>query len=185
MRSTILFFLLAYTAPVWADAQLWQKLKTEPNLVVLMRHTHATDGNPLTWDETGNCKGERVLSSKGKDHARKVGAAFKTHGIQPAVISSPMCRCLETGRLAFGVPATTNPDLREIASADAERTKAFETAAQSLIASKRGKNPVVFVSHRPNINKLSLELIDDGDLLIGRARASGEIDVLGKITIQP
>lgn len=74
--------------------------------------------------------------------------------------------------------------LREIASADAERTKAFESSARSLIASKRGMAPVVFVSHRPNIDQLTMELIDDGELLVGRINENGEIDVLGKITLR-
>ena len=37
-----------------ADEPLWIKLRSEPHLVVFMRHTHSTGGNPLTWGETGN-----------------------------------------------------------------------------------------------------------------------------------
>lgn len=188
MRITVLFFLALLSSVAWADDQLWERLKTEPNLVVLMGHTHAKGGHPLTWDETGNCRGERVLSQKGKAHARKIGEAFASHGIKPTVISSPMCRCLETAQLAFVEQSVTDPDLREIESADAERTKAFENKAQSLIASKRGVAPIVFVSHHPNINQLTMELInggDGGELLVGRANEKGEIDVLGKITLRP
>ena len=97
-----------------------------------------------------------------------------------------MCRCLETTRIAFGEPVITDAVLREIASADPERTNAFERKAQSLIRqADRGSSPVVFVSHRPNIDLLSLELIGEGELLVGRANASGEIDVLGKIDVPP
>jgi hypothetical protein len=42
---------------------------------------------------------------------------------------------------------------------------------------------VVFVNHRPNIDRLAMELIDEGDLLVGRANANGEIDVLGTIKV--
>lgn len=185
MRITALFFLALVSSVAWADDQLWERLKTEPNLVVLMRHTHASGGHPLTWDKTGNCSGERVLSQKGKKHARQIGEVFASHGIKPIIISSPMCRCRETAQLAFGEQSVTDPELREIASADAERTKAFENKAQSLIASKRGVVPVVFVSHTPNINQLTMELIDEEDLLIGRTNEKGEIDVLGKITLRP
>jgi hypothetical protein len=73
--------------------------------------------------------------------------------------------------------------LREVVSADSDRIKRFERSAQSLIASYRGSVPVVLVSHRPNIDLLTMELIDEGDLLVGRARANGEIDVLGKIKV--
>jgi hypothetical protein len=73
--------------------------------------------------------------------------------------------------------------LREVASADSDRMKRFEQKAQSLIASYRGSVPVVLVSHRPNIDRLTMELVDEGDLLVGRANANGEIDVLGKIKV--
>ena len=185
MRITVLFFLALLSSVASANDQLWERLKTEPNLVVLMRHTHSTGGHPLTWDETGNCRGELVLSQKGKAHARKIGEAFASHGIKPIVISSPMCRCLETTQLAFAAQPITDPDLREIASADAERTEVFERKARSLIASKRGVAPVVFVSHRPNIDQLTMELIDEEELLVGRTNENGEIDVLGKITFRP
>ena len=186
MQITLLFFVALTSSAVWAaDNPLWERLKTEPNLVVLMRHTHAMGDHPLTWDESGNCRGEFVLSQRGKAHARRIGEAFASHGIKPVVISSPMCRCRETAQLAFVEQAVTDPDLREIASADAERTKAFESKTRSLIASKRGVAPVVFVSHTPNINQVTMELIDDGDLLVGRANEKGEVDVLGKITLRP
>ena len=168
-----------------ANDLLWQKLKTEADLVVLIRHTQPAGGNPLTWDESGSCKGESMLTVEGKAHARKIGEAFAQHGIEPSVISSPMCRCRETARIAFGEAVVTDAALREIASADPVRANAFERKAQSLIASHRGSSPVVFVSHRPNIDLLSLELIGEGELLVARANENGELTVLGKIQVQP
>ena len=169
-----------------ADEPLWIKLRSEPYLVVFMRHTHSTGGNPLTWDETGNCRGEVVLSANGKAHAKKIGDAFVQHGVKPSrLISSPMCRCRETAQIAFGSNYVTDAALREIASADAERTAAYEKTAVSLIVKHLGNAPVVFVSHRPNINLLTMELIAEGDLLIGRANQTGEIDVVGKMRIEP
>jgi hypothetical protein len=41
----------------------------------------------------------------------------------------------------------------------------------------------VFVSHRPNIDQLTMELIADGELLVGRANQRGEIEVLGRIAV--
>jgi len=185
MRIAVLLLLNLLAQHVSANDLLWQKLRTGADLVVLMRHTQPAGGNPLTWDESGSCKGESMLTVEGKAHARKIGEAFAKHGIKPSVISSPMCRCLETARIAFGEALVTDAALREIATADRERTSAFERKAQSLIASHRGSSPVVFVSHRPNIDLLSLELIDEGELLVARANENGELTVLGKIQIQP
>src|SRR5205814_9505448 len=107
------------------------------------------------------------------------GKAFAAHGIKPTVISSPMCRCRDTARIAFGESLVTDENLRELASADSDRMKIFESKALSLIGSYRGSMPVVFVSHRPTTDLFSMELIDAGELLVGRANAKGEIDVLG------
>lgn len=185
MRIAISLLLSALALHAWANDSLWQKLKTEASLVVLMRHTQSAGGNPLSWDESGNCKGESVLTVEGKAHARKIGETFAKHGIKPVVISSPMCRCRDTARIAFGETLVTDATLREIASADSTGTSAFESKAKSLIASHRGASPIVFVSHRPNIDLLSLELIGEGEMLVGRANAEGEFDVLGRIEVQP
>jgi len=185
MRIAVLLLLNFLAQHGSANDLLWQKLKTEADLVVLMRNTRPAGGNTRTWDESGSCKGESMLTVEGEAHARKIGEAFAKHGIKPYVISSPMCRCRNTARLAFGEAHVTDAALREIASADRERTSAFERRAQSLIASHRGSSPVVFVSHRPNIDLLSLESIVEGELLVARANENGELTVLGKIQVQP
>jgi len=185
MRIGIFLLLNVLVMHAEANEVLWQALATEANLVVLMRHTQPAGGDPLTWDASGNCKGESMLTAEGRAHARKIGEEFAKHGIKPTVISSPMCRCLETARIAFGQKVVTDAALREIASADSQRTSAFERKAQSLIASYRGSSPVVFVSHRTNIDLLILELVGEGELLVGRANAKGEVDVLGKIDVPP
>jgi phosphohistidine phosphatase SixA len=185
MRFAALLLLNLLAQHVSANDLLWEKLKTEADLVVLMRHTQPAGGNPLTWDESGSCKGESMLTVEGKAHARKIGEAFAEHGIKPSVISSPMCRCRDTARIAFGESPVTDAALREIATADPERTTAFERKAESLIANHRGSSPVVFVSHRPNIDLLTLELIGEGELVVARANENGELTVLGKIQVQP
>jgi phosphohistidine phosphatase SixA len=184
MRITTLVLLGALAFPVWADEMLWKKLATESDLVVLMRHTQPAGGNPLTWDESGNCKGESMLTASGEAHAQRIGAAFASHGVKPRIMSSPMCRCRDTARIAFGTDPVIDENLREVASADSDRLQRFERKAQSLIAGYRGSVPVVLVSHRPNIDRLTMELVDEGELLVGRAKANGEIDVLGRIKVQ-
>jgi phosphohistidine phosphatase SixA len=183
--SAIGLVLSVLTLQAWADDDaLWKRLKGESDLVVLMRHAQPAGGNPLIWDESGNCAGEPMLTESGRAHAKRIGEAFASRGIKPAVISSPMCRCRDTARIAFGDTFATDGALREVASADSDRAKQFERTAHSLIGDRRGPAPVVFVSHRPNIDLLTMELIDSGDLLVGRLNDKGEIDVLGKITLR-
>lgn len=185
MRTSVVFLLALLAQHVWANDLLWDKLKAEPDLVVLMRHTQPAGGHPLTWDPSGNCAGESMLTAEGQAHARKIGEAFARRGIKPTVIASPMCRCRDTARLAFGSAQLTDAALREIATADAQRATEFERKAQALIAGSRGASPVVFVSHRPNIDLLSLELIGEGDLPVARAKGNGELSVLGRIHVSP
>lgn len=183
MRITTFVLLGTLVFSAWADDRLWKRLETETDLVVLMRHTQPAGGNPLVWDESGNCKGEPMLTAAGEAHAKRIGGAFAAHGVKPRVISSPLCRCRDTARIAFSDNAVIDENLREVASADSDRMKRFERKAQSLIAGHRGTVPVVLVSHRPNIDRLTMELIDEGELLVGRANANGEIDVLGRIKV--
>jgi phosphohistidine phosphatase SixA len=184
IRAALGLLLAGFVASAPADEALWRKLASEADLVVLMRHTQPAPGNdPLAWDASGNCKGESMLTAAGEAHARRIGEAFRARGIKPTVASSPMCRCRDTARLAFGGTVHTVPDLREIASADAARARLFEATAQALIARHRGAAPMVLVNHRPNIDLLTMELVGEGELLVGRADAKGEIQVLGRIAV--
>ena len=82
-------------------------------------------------------------------------------------------------------PQEEDPALRETASADSARAAEFDAVAAGLLAKNRGARPVVFVSHQPNINQITMELIADGDLLVAKADGKGALDVLGKLRIAP
>ena len=49
----------------------------------------------------------------------------------------------------------------------------------------RGSAPIVFVNHRPNIDALTMELIEIGELLIGTVTEDGEVELVGKIRVEP
>jgi phosphohistidine phosphatase SixA len=171
-----------------ADESLWQKLKQDQNMIVLMRNSESSgnrDGaNMLNWDDSGNCKGESTLTDEGKAHARKIGAAFSKYGIKPKVISSPMCRCTKTAEIAFG-EYETDPELRQKSTEDTHADDSFQVKASELLSKYRGSTPIAFVNHRPNIDSLTMELIDIGDLLIGAVTETGEVEIVGKIRVEP
>ena len=182
LRLGVLAAVLAAAAFARGDDGLWATLAKEPDLVVLMRHTEPSGGDPLAWDESGNCAGESMLTAAGKAHAKRIGEAFSQRGIKPIFISSPMCRCRDTAQIAFGRQPSTDGNLRQVATADANQMTRFEQTAQAMIATARGPTPIVFVSHRPNIDRLTMELIESGELLVGRV-TNGGIVVLGRIRI--
>ena len=72
--------------------------------VLLMRHTSTEHvaPDPETFD-LRDCATQRNLSAQGRREAEGMGRAFAKLGIPVGeVLASPYCRCLETGRLAFG-----------------------------------------------------------------------------------
>lgn len=182
---TITLFLVAFN--VFASELLWKKLKNDTNMVVLMRNSESAGnkdgGDMLVWDATGNCKGESKLTKNGRAHAKRIGDAFAKHGIKPLVISSPMCRCVETAKIAFGV-YVTDPDLRQPPSSNTQQQEAFQGKANSLLIKYRGRTPIVFVNHRPNIDLLTMELLKLGEMLVGIVNESGEVEVLGKFRVE-
>ena len=183
VRPVVFLLMICSMASASADDALWQKLKTQENLVIFMRHAYSEGGNPLFWDSSGYCRNESRLNDAGKLLAHKIGNEFLAHQLNPRVISSPMCRCLETAQIAFHEQSVSDPLLREIASADEQGVTAFEEKARVLISDMVGLRPVVFVSHRPNINQLTMELIAEGELLVAEVSEEGEIEVLGKIAL--
>ena len=73
-------------------------------LTVLMRHmaTDSVTPDPQTLD-VADCATQRNLSELGRRQAAEIHDAVAKLGIRVShVLSSPFCRCLETGRLVFG-----------------------------------------------------------------------------------
>ena len=179
--------LLAASFSAVADEYLWGQLQNDPHMVVLMRNAESSgnkDGaNMLVWDSTGKCAGESTLTPLGREQAEAIGAAFAERGVKPIVISSPMCRCKETARIAFG-DYETDPGLRQTSTADTEGQEVFQATASALLRKHRGKLPIVFVNHRPNIDAMTMELIKIGELLVGSVTEDGEIEVLGRILLE-
>jgi phosphohistidine phosphatase SixA len=71
---------------------------------VLLRHaateSYTPDQNLFDIDD---CSTQRKLSEEGRRQAERIGRSFEKLGIQVGrVLSSPYCRCMDTGQLAFG-----------------------------------------------------------------------------------
>jgi len=187
MRISLMFSLLLLSFSAVAENDLWQKLQQEPNMVIVMRNAESSgnrDGtNMLEWDSSGKCLGESTLTPEGKIQAKRIGEAFSKRGIKPFVITSPMCRCRETAKIAFG-EFVTKPELRQMPPGNSEALESFQAIANSMLAEHRGESPIVFVNHRPNIDVLTMELLKIGELLVGIITEDGEIEALGSIQLE-
>jgi Histidine phosphatase superfamily (branch 1) len=84
------------------DENVWAALKSGGK-VILLRHTHVDIREGIGHLEPGNCAAEVNLSISGVEQAKRIGEAFRTHGIAVGqVLISPYCRCIDTGKLALG-----------------------------------------------------------------------------------
>src|SRR5436190_22882391 len=84
------------------DERVWTALK-QGGKVILLRHTHVDISEGIGHLAPGNCAEEVNLSSRGVEQAKRIGEAFRAHGIAVGeVLTSPYCRCIDTGMLAFG-----------------------------------------------------------------------------------
>lgn len=177
--------LLPMATPSWADEALWQRIRTDPNIVIVMRHASVDrkpGQRPTTFDPTGNCVGEFMLSEQGRGDAKAIGRLFKSRNVDPHVVSSAMCRCRDTSLLAFG-RAELDPAMRESSSGDQERFQEFLDASARWILKYRGARPLVIVTHTPNIDSLTGEQPAEPEMVVTRSNEKGELDVLGRIVM--
>ncbi|MDP1532264.1 MAG: histidine phosphatase family protein [Rubrivivax sp.] len=170
------------TPAVGASEAAWQKL-AQGGKVVLLRHgavrSGPGQGNSLLRDPT--CKRERNLSVEGEAQARRIGEAFRARNIPVAAVRhSPFCRTADTARLAFsgGAPADYL-SLREILDAEAAAEQTRTLAA--VIGSHTGTGNLILVTHEPNINAVSFELMRHADFLVLQPLGGGDFEELGVV----
>ena len=176
-------FLVTFFGPdAAADQDLWAALD-DGGKVVLMRHAPveagAGAGDPRVRDPS--CRGERNLSVRGRRQAREIGNRFAEHQISVSeVLHSPFCRTAETAKLAFGraAPADYLSLLEILEPGEAER----QTVELSrVIGSYTGTANLILVTHEPNINAVSFELVKHLDMVILEPKGSKNFEELGVI----
>lgn len=182
--ALVLGILLSIPA-IAADPSIWSKLQ-QGGYVILIRHgpvdtmTHSTNPNA----DFENCVGQSNLSPQGQQAAALIGRAFKKHHIPIGdVLASPYCRTQDTARIAFGQVRVW--DALDLQTALPEDEAARRTAVVSArIGQYKGQNNLVLVTHQPNIDALTLELIDPGTLLILRPGGGSDFSVVQRITLK-
>src|SRR5882724_2211121 len=86
--------------------------------VIVIRHGRTNESPAFPRDEAptdlANCSGQTMLTEVGQEQARAIGAAFRNANIPVGkVLASPLCRAVETGKLAFGRAEATDALLIE------------------------------------------------------------------------
>jgi phosphohistidine phosphatase SixA len=115
--------------------------------VALIRHGNAPPG--YGGDPPGfkidDCKTQRNMDELGREQARALGHAFQNHGVRvDRVLSSPVCRCLETARLmAVGSVESSDALLPDREPAVPVRLRRLK----EIVSTWRGPGTLVLVTH--------------------------------------
>jgi phosphohistidine phosphatase SixA len=179
----LLVLLTLSAGPALADdEQVWAALK-QGGKIILLRHTHVDIREGIGHLAPGNCAEEVNLSSRGVEQAKRIGEAFRTHGIVVGeVLTSPYCRCIDTGTLAFG-RATPVQYLRPPGTVSEGQAKLNQERVVQEILKHRDFSNLVMVTHDLNISDVVLEdTVPMGELFVVQPRGAA-FDVIGRIRL--
>ena len=173
--------ITTYSDTGFTDEGVWDKLK-RGGYVVLMRHVTAEKtGDPLVL-KIDDCSVQRNLSQPGRTEAGFIGREFRNHSVPIAeVLSSRYCRTRETAELTFGLVMAWQPLDLLYALPQQDRDARTEIVAQR-IGAYVGKGNLIMVTHLPNIDALTLELVEPGGFLVLQPDHNGSFDIVGDFT---
>jgi phosphohistidine phosphatase SixA len=166
--ALILAILLMVAPSLAGDSsdEAWTAL-AKGGHVALIRHGNAPPG--YGGDPPGfrfdDCKTQRNLDDAGREQARALGEAFRKHGVRvDRIVSSPMCRCIETGQLmAVGTVETSSSLLPDTG------TKAIRVVGlEELVSSWRGPGTLVLVTHGLTVGRLTGVTLEQAETLVLR-----------------
>ncbi len=155
--------------PTAADARFARL--SEPGIVAILRHAFAPGtGDPANF-ALDDCTTQRNLDARGREQARKIGAAIHTAGATvDRVITSQWCRCRDTARFLDLGPVE---DLPALNSFFRNRDRAGPQTAelrQFLLGLQPG-DTVILVTHQVNITALTGRITRLGRGLPAEGRA--------------
>jgi phosphohistidine phosphatase SixA len=187
-RTSILLlglFVLLTLSPQRANAddeQVWAALK-QGGKVILLRHTHVDIREGIGHLASGNCAEEVNLSPRGVEQAKRIGEAFRAHSIAVGeVLSSPYCRCIDTGKLAFG-RAMPVQFLRPPGTVSESQAKLDQERVVQEILKHRDSSNLVMITHDLNISDVVLEdTVPMGEFFVVQPNGT-DFDVIGKIEL--
>jgi broad specificity phosphatase PhoE len=180
--SSAVAWCVWWGAAAHASDTVWEALRA-PGSVVVLRHSYA----PGTFDppdaRLDACSTQRNLDEVGRAQARRIGEAFRRHGIAVGrVLSSPRCRCLDTARLAF---ARVEPwPVLQGALRDADLRRRRLIPVRQAIADHRDGPPLVLVTHGSVVGDLTGLDVRMGAFVVLRPVAEGPHAVAGHLYVE-
>jgi hypothetical protein len=167
--------------PAWAAADVEAALRAG-GVVIAFRHAIA----PGTFDPPGfrldDCRTQRNLDDQGRAQAQRIGQWFRSRALVPTrVRSSPWCRCVDTGELAFGAVerwSALGSPAGAPESTNAEHIAALRAAAAE--AARRRDRFEAWVTHMFVLRDLTGASASSGEGLVLAVRGA-RIEVLARL----
>ena len=180
LRSLVCLLAISAGQAFGDDEQVWAALR-QGGMVVLLRHTQVDMREGIGRLAPGNCAEEVNLASSGVEQANRIGEAFRAHGIAVGEVrTSPYCRCIDTGKLAFG-RATPVEYLMPPGVLSESQAKSNQERVLQDIRDHRSSSNLVMITHDLNISNIVLEpSIAMGDFFVLQPNGT-DFDVIGKI----
>jgi broad specificity phosphatase PhoE len=162
------------------EEEVWNLLKSGGQ-VVLMRHTLTPPG---VGDPPGmrvdDCSTQRNLNDEGRRQAKAIGEVVRSHGVEfDRVLSSPMCRCLDTARLAFGRAEILNATVNPRAGIEDKPREVREMRA--LATEKHRGGNVILVSHGTTIAGVTGLNVEPGEMIVVTPQGDGHFELRGRL----
>ena len=181
-RIVALALCVGVTAAANAADPIWDAVR-EPGSVVVLRHSYAPGAFDPPDAKLDDCSTQRNLDEAGRAQAQRVGEAFRANGIEVgAVLSSPRCRCLDTGRLAFGKVEAWAP-LGGALRDDDLRKRQLVLIRQRMTEHTSGP-PLVLVTHGSVVGDLAGLDVRMGGFVVMRRGPGGTHTVAGQLYVR-
>jgi phosphohistidine phosphatase SixA len=153
-------------------------------LILYIRHTKTNwkeeDVEPFDYND---CSKQRNLSQEGREQAVKIGNTLKALKIPISEVrTSPLCRTVETAKLAFG-EYVIDFDLADPPKQDEARREYLLDKLEDMLAKvpPTGKN-LVYVSHASNMSHVfDFKPYPEGSIAVFRPYGNGSFEKLGII----
>lgn len=183
MRAA-LFSSLLLLLPTTLLADDWDALR-QPGAIALMRHALAPGtGDPASF-RLEECATQRNLNARGRDQARRIGAALRDQGIAfDQVWSSGWCRARETAELMDMGPVNIRPSLHSFFAGRGNRLAQTQDTLAALSALPEGSRTLL-VTHQVNITALTGVSPASGEIIVAQRAPDGTLEVSGRVNIAP
>lgn len=166
------------------DAQKLAGLLRNGGYVILIRHA-AGDASQKDADKVlfTDCGTQRNLSRQGRIDSRGIGQGIDMAQIPVGrVLSSPFCRTMDTGRLAFARADSTEA-LKSISGTEEDKLKAKTALTALLSAVPASRSNTVLITHSTNIQATLGFVPAEGEAVVFRPAGNG-YSQLGRIRAQ-